>query len=430
MQENSSKLKLIASMAIFGTIGLFVRHISLPSSIIALCRGVIGTLFLLALLTGRKARFDKTAIGNNLLWLLLSGGALGFNWILLFESYRYTSVAVSTLCYYLAPILVILASPLVLKEKLTLKKGLCVVVALAGMVCLSGVLQSGTPQGGELKGILFGLAAAVLYACIVLINKQFKGISALEKTILQLGISAIVLLPYCLLTVDLPALYLSPKAVILLLFVGVVHTGLAYALYFGSLGAIRGQTAAILSYIDPLMAVAISVFVLGESMTALQLLGGVLVISSVISVLMGKTVDKLGKLRCLMPAAVVGVAGLLLMYLARAQWFVMVAGIVMMAGGMVVSACCHGLIRDYTPEGKAGLFQGIRILFQVLIPMVTGPYIGVAVIRNTGMTYEDLGTVKQVPTAEIFFAAAIVLVLVAVPVYVLKRLQNKEGSAA
>ena len=107
MQENSSKLKLIASMAIFGTIGLFVRHISLPSSIIALCRGVIGTLFLLALLTGRKARFDKTAIGNNLLWLLLSGGALGFNWILLFESYRYTSVAVSTLCYYLAPILVI-----------------------------------------------------------------------------------------------------------------------------------------------------------------------------------------------------------------------------------------------------------------------------------------------------------------------------------
>jgi MFS family permease len=160
------------------------------------------------------------------------------------------------------------------------------------------------------------------------------------------------------------------------------------------------------------------------------LLGGVLVISSVISVLMGKTVDKLGKLRCLMPAAVVGVAGLLLMYLARAQWFVMVAGIVMMAGGMVVSACCHGLIRDYTPEGKAGLFQGIRILFQVLIPMVTGPYIGVAVIRNTGMTYEDLGTVKQVPTAEIFFAAAIVLVLVAVPVYLLKRLQNKEGSAA
>ncbi len=160
------------------------------------------------------------------------------------------------------------------------------------------------------------------------------------------------------------------------------------------------------------------------------LLGGVLIVSSVISVLMGKTVDQYGKLRCLTPAAAVGIAGLLLMYMARAQWFVMVAGIVMMAGGMVVSACCHGLIRDYTPEGKAGLFQGIRILFQVLIPMVTGPYIGVAVIRNTGMTYEDLGVVKQVPTAEIFFAAAIVLVLMAVPVQLLKRHEAKEGSAA
>ena len=159
------------------------------------------------------------------------------------------------------------------------------------------------------------------------------------------------------------------------------------------------------------------------------LLGGVLVLSSVVSVLMGKTVDKHGKLRCLTPAAAVGFAGLMLMYFARSQWFVFVAGVVMLGGGMVVSACCQGLIRDYTPEGKAGLFQGIRILFQVLIPMVTGPFIGVAVIRNTGMTYEDLGTVKQVPTAEIFLAAAVVLVLLVVPVKLLKKKEAAERSA-
>ena len=159
------------------------------------------------------------------------------------------------------------------------------------------------------------------------------------------------------------------------------------------------------------------------------LLGGVLILSSVVSVLMGKTVDKYGKLRCLTPAAAVGFAGLVLMYFARSQWFVFVAGVVMLGGGMVVSACCQGLIRDYTPEGKAGLFQGIRILFQVLIPMVTGPFIGVAVIRNTGMTYEDLGTVKQVPTAEIFLAAAVVLVLLVVPVKLLKKKAAAERSA-
>ena len=159
------------------------------------------------------------------------------------------------------------------------------------------------------------------------------------------------------------------------------------------------------------------------------LLGSVLILSSVISVLMGKVVDKHGKLTCVVPAAVVGILGLVLMYLARAQWFVAVAGIVMLGGGMVVSACCQGLIRDHTPQGKAGLFQGIRILFQVLIPMVTGPFIGVAVIRNTGMTYEELGTVKQVPTAEIFLAAAIVLLLLAVPVVLLKKREAAERSA-
>ena len=158
------------------------------------------------------------------------------------------------------------------------------------------------------------------------------------------------------------------------------------------------------------------------------LLGGVLILSSVVSVLLGKTVDKYGKLRCLTPAAAVGFVGLVLMYFARSQWFVFVAGVVMLGGGMVVAACCQGLIRDHTPEGKAGLFQGIRILFQVLIPMVTGPFIGVAVIRNTGMTYEELGTVKQVPTAEIFLAAAIVLLLLAVPVVLLKKREAAERS--
>lgn len=151
------------------------------------------------------------------------------------------------------------------------------------------------------------------------------------------------------------------------------------------------------------------------------LLAGVLIVSSVLSVLAGRPIDRFGKLRCLVPAGILGFAGLVLMYFARSQWFVLAAGIVMLGGGMVVSACCSGLIRDYTPAGKAGLFQGIRIVFQVLLPMVTGPYIGAAVIRGTGMTYEDLGTVKQVPTAEIFLAAAAALVLLAIPAALLKR---------
>lgn len=281
MQEKSAKRKLVAAMVIFGTIGLFVRSISLPSSIIALFRGMGGTLFLLAL-NGKKKGFSSEGLKKNLLWLVLSGAALGFNWILLFESYRYTSVAVSTLCYYLAPILVILASPVILKEKLTLKKGLCVLAALGGMFCLSGVLQSGIPQGGELRGILLGLAAALLYACIMLLNKQISGISALEKTILQLGISALVLLPYCLMTVDAAAVSFDPKTVLLLVFVAIIHTGVAYALYFDALGAIGGQTAAILSYIDPVVAVLASVLLLKEPMLLSEGIGAVLILGAAV----------------------------------------------------------------------------------------------------------------------------------------------------
>lgn len=282
MQERNAKLKLIVAMVIFSTIGLFVRHISLPSSVIALCRGVTGTLFLIALLFWRKLRFDFAAVRKNLLWLLLSGGAIGFNWILLFESYRYTSVAVSTLCYYLAPILVILVSPLILKEPLTGKKIACVAAALVGMVCLSGVLQSGMPSGGELKGILFGLAAALLYASIMLMNKQLSEISALEKTIMQLGTSAVILLPYCFLTVGSSALTVDLKTILLLIVLGVVHTGVAYALYFDAFGAIKAQTAAILSYIDPVVAVLASVLILQEPMQSVEVIGAVLILGAAV----------------------------------------------------------------------------------------------------------------------------------------------------
>lgn len=279
-QATSAKLKITLSMFLFGTIGVFVRSISLPSSLIALVRGVVGMLFLLAVILLRRSRIDRKAVRSNLLWLVLSGACLGFNWILLFESYQYTSVAVSTLCYYMAPILIILASPIVLRETLTGKKLLCVAVALLGMVCLSGVLFSGIPSADELKGILLGLAAAVLYACVVLLNKQIHGLSAYDKTILQLGISSVTLLPYCALTVSFASLSITPSAIGLLVFVGIVHTGLTYFLYFGSIEHIGAQTVAIISYVDPVVAVLASVLILREPIAPIEWLGAVLILGA------------------------------------------------------------------------------------------------------------------------------------------------------
>ena len=175
-----SRNNLILSMCIFGTIGILRRYIPLSSSLVALVRGIIGSVFLMMVLLISKKSLDKQALRKNLPMLSLSGAAIGFNWILLFEAYNYTSVATATLCYYLAPILVILASPLVLKERLTKKSIFCTVTALVGMVLVSGITETGFSGLSELKGILLGIGAAVLYAGVILMNKKISGIPSYD----------------------------------------------------------------------------------------------------------------------------------------------------------------------------------------------------------------------------------------------------------
>ena len=279
---NKAKLELIASMFIFGTIGIFVRHIPLPSSMIALVRGFVGAFFVLLFVYLKKSKLDKAAIKKNFVMLALSGAFIGINWILLFESYHYTTVATATLCYYMQPIFVILASPFLLKEKMTVKKVACVVVALIGMVFVSGVLQTGIPALSEAKGILYGLGAACFYASVVLMNKKITEINAYDKTIMQLGMGAIVLSPYVMLTQDFgsAAASMTPSLWALLLFVGLVHTGVAYALYFDSMKELKAQTLAIFSYIDPIVAIILSALLLKENMGLYGVIGAVLVLGS------------------------------------------------------------------------------------------------------------------------------------------------------
>ena len=273
-------LQLSLSMFIFGTIGIFVRHIPFPSSVIALARGGIGMLFLLLVVVLSKQKLSASDIRRNLLPLCLSGFFLGFNWILLFEAYRYTTVATATLCYYLAPVFVILVSPLILKEKLTAKKLICVAVALLGMVFVSGVLETGLPSAGEGTGILFGIAAAAFYASVVLCNKHIHDISSYDMTIMQLGIATVVLLPYTLLTESVGDLQFTAGALGMLLFVAIVHTGVAYALYFSSMQGLSSHTIAIFSYVDPIVAIMLSALLLHEPMGISGIIGAVLILGS------------------------------------------------------------------------------------------------------------------------------------------------------
>ena len=280
-ESNRSRLGLILSMSIFGTIGIFRRYLPLPSGVIAFARGVIGTLFLLLLVAVTKKGISRSSIRKNLWKLLLSGGLIGLNWVLLFEAYRYTSVATATLCYYMAPIFVIAASPFVLRERLSGKQGACVVVALLGMVAVSGVLEGGDVDA---RGILFGLGAAVLYASVVVINKTFGEIAAYDKTIVQLAAASVVILPYMLLAEEIVWSAFTPLVCLVLLLVGVLHTGVAYALYFGAMSGLSARSVALLSYLDPVVAIVLSAFLLGEWPSVITWIGACLVLgSSVVS---------------------------------------------------------------------------------------------------------------------------------------------------
>ena len=277
MKKLSPRMKIVLSMLIFGTIGVFRRWIPYPSGVVALARSVIGLLFLLLVRALRHEPVDRAAVKKNLPKLLLLGAMLGTNWIFLFEAYNHTSVAAATMCYYMAPVFIILLSPLVFGEKITPRKGICAAVAVFGMVLVSDVLTSGLHGA---KGLVFGLIAAALYAAIVIVNRTLSGISAEDRTIMQFASSAAVMLPYVLLTENVADLQPTPSVLLLLLLVGVVHTGIAYVLYFGSIAEVPAQTAALLSYIDPVVAVLLSVTLLREPMSPTAMLGAALVIGA------------------------------------------------------------------------------------------------------------------------------------------------------
>ena len=270
------RLMLIAAMVIFGTLGIFVRNIAVSSGELALYRAIMATIMIGAFLLITRQKIPFANIKKEIPLLLISGMAMGINWILLFEAYKYTTVSVATLSYYFAPVIVTIVSPLIFKEKLTGKQILCFVMSTVGIVMITGI--GGIGGGRGFIGILFGLGAAVFYATVILLNKFIKNVEGIHRTFLQFVAAVIVLLPYVLATSGFNLNILDGKGWGSLLIVGLVHTGITYCMYFSSLKELPGQKVAILSYIDPLVAVLVSVTILGEAMTVWQIVGGVLIL--------------------------------------------------------------------------------------------------------------------------------------------------------
>ena len=271
------KLLIIVSMIVFGTIGLFVKFIPLSSGEIALYRAILAIILLGLVIIITKQKINFKALKKDLPLLIISGIAMGINWILLFEAYNYTTVSVATLSYYFAPVLVMIISPLLFKEKLSLKQIICFVMSTIGLILLTGIGDVTTGQD-HLKGILLGVLAAVFYATVIILNKFIKRVSGINRTFLQFIGSIFVLFPYVIFTNGFNIIDITTIGLINLLIVGLIHTGVCYCLYFSSLKELNGQEVAILSYIDPLVAVIVSLIFLKESMSLLQIIGGLLIL--------------------------------------------------------------------------------------------------------------------------------------------------------
>lgn len=278
MKHNGrSRLMLMSAMAIFGTLAPFVRNIPVTSAELSLFRAMLAASLIGIFLLVTKQTIPVKNLKKELILLMCSGASMAVNWILLFEAYKYTTVAIATLSYYFAPVLVTVASAFLFREKLGKKQIICFVMSTLGLIIVTGITNLGSGSNNAV-GILFGLGAAVLYAVCILLNKAIKGVGGIQRTFLQFVAAIAVMVPYVAFSGGVSLNAMTSLGWGSLLIVGLVHTGITYCLYFTAVERIPGQEVAILSYIDPLVAVVIGVVVLGEPLSLQQMIGGAMIL--------------------------------------------------------------------------------------------------------------------------------------------------------
>ena len=279
-QGNKLILVMICAQLIFGTTAIFTKLAALPASFICMSRGGLGFVFLLILYAVIGVKIDFSAIRRNLVLLIITGASLAMHWILVYESYAYTRVATSSLCFYTAPIFVILLGPFVVGERMTIKKLACVLAALFGLSLVSGFWQESGSFVNELPGILLSLSGALLYAIEIFLCKKLKGISSYDVTIVNMLMVFIVSAINVAFRVDISAIQFSVSSVVYLFILGAMNTATAYVLYFKAFRGMQAHSVAMLSYISPVTTVFLSGLVLRESLDIYDLIGGVLILGA------------------------------------------------------------------------------------------------------------------------------------------------------
>ncbi|MEG0987389.1 MAG: DMT family transporter [Clostridium sp.] len=274
--KNSSLFRYILSLLIFGTNGVVASFIPLTGAEIVLTRTILGSAFLMGVFVLLKNKLHVTEMKRQWKWMLISGASMAFSWVCLFEAYDSAGVSIATLEYYCGPVIVMALSPLLFKEKLTSIKVAGITCVIIGMVCINGSGITGT-TGLSSAGLLYGVLSAVFYAVMIISNKKIQNLSGLELTMAQLIIAGILVAPYVALMHNGP-LSLGIEAILAIIFLGIVNSGLACFLYFSSIHELPAQTVALCSYIDPLSTLLFSALFLNERLSTVHAIGAVLIL--------------------------------------------------------------------------------------------------------------------------------------------------------
>jgi drug/metabolite transporter (DMT)-like permease len=274
-KQTAQELRLLLAMLIFGSVGVFVKNINLPSGAIVFWRTTIGSIFLGLMFLIRKQPINIEGIKRNLRILVTAGAVLGGNWALLFESYRLTTVSIGTLLHYTAPAIVFLLSPLLFQEKMTIHKVIGIVAAILGLLIING---TGVGGGYFSAGVICALASAVSYAAVMILNKFLQDLSGLESTFMQLIVATVVMGFYTGISTGQVLHLPQGYEAILMATVGILHTGIGCYIYFSSMQQLPGQTIAIMSYIDPASTLFFSAAFLQERLTSYQIMGAFMIL--------------------------------------------------------------------------------------------------------------------------------------------------------
>lgn len=272
--DKKALIKYLCALLLFGLNGIVASRIAMSSYEIVFLRTLIGSVLLIAIFLISKGKFHIKQNKRDALFILLSGIAMGASWMFLYEAYQQIGVGFASLLYYCGPVIVMILSPLIFKEKLTASKIVGFIIVLIGIVLVNGKTAA---TGNNTWGLFCGAMSAVMYFFMVTLNKQSKSITGMENSVIQLTVSFLTVAVFVGFKQAF-VIHVPGEAWVWILILGIVNTGIGFYLYFSPLAKLPVQTVAICGYLEPLSAVVFAALLLGEKMTVVQVIGAACII--------------------------------------------------------------------------------------------------------------------------------------------------------